>query len=100
MAIIDGSLMPSGAVKENTTSLRNKKEKGENAVYGYDNNSNTYNNFNYFRTATHSAVLVYKGPSIYKQTNLPTDLAKWWFIKIKIQMFITSRNKKYDKATK
>ena len=30
------------------------------------------NNCNYFRMVTHSAVVVYKGPSIYKQTNLLT----------------------------
>ena len=35
--------------------------------------TNNDNNFNYFRTVTHSAVLVYKGPSIYKQTNLLTN---------------------------
>lgn len=33
-------------------------------------NDYNYNSFNYFRTVLHSALLVYKGPSIYKQTNL------------------------------
>ena len=56
---------------------------------------NNNNNFNYFRVVTHSAVLVYKGPSIYKQTNL----TKWRCIKVKIQMFITSGNPKQGKGS-
>ena len=39
-----------------------------------DDDENNYdNNFNHFSTLTHSAVLVDKGPSIYKQTNLRTN---------------------------
>ena len=34
-----------------------------------DNNNHHNDNFNYSRTLTHSAVLAYKGPSIYKPTN-------------------------------
>ena len=35
-----------------------------------DNNND---NFTYFRKVAHSAVLVYKGPSIYKQTKILTN---------------------------
>ena len=48
------------------------------------------------RTVTHSAVLVCKGLAIYKQANL----TKWRYIKIKMQMLITSRNPKQGNATK
>ena len=49
--------------------------------------NNYSNNVNYFRTVTHSAVLAYKGPSIYKQTNL----TKWKYIRIKVHIFINNR---------
>ena len=52
--------------------------------------NNYYNhshNLNYFRTVTHSAVLVYKGLSTYKQTNLLTNPTEWRYIEIKIQTF-------------
>ena len=58
-----------------------------------DNNSND-NNFGDFGTVAHSAALVFKGPSIYKQINLLRNLAKWRYIEIKIQVFITSRKSK------
>ena len=51
------------------------------------------NHFGYLRTV--SALLVYKGPSIHKKTNL----AKWRCVKIEIQMFIASRNPNQGKAT-
>ena len=41
----------------------------------------------------YAPVLVYKEPSIYKQTNL----TKWGYVKIEIQMLITSRNPKQGK---
>ena len=34
------------------------------------NDNSNHNDFNHFRMVAHSAVLVYKGPSTYKQTNL------------------------------
>ena len=38
-----------------------------------DENNNNNNDFNHFRAVTLPAVLVYKGPSMYKQTNLLTN---------------------------
>ena len=49
---------------------------------------------------THSEMLVYKGPSIYKQNNCLTDLTKWRHIKAKVQIFITSRNPNQGEASK
>ena len=46
--------------QQEKTNTDNKREAT------YNSNDNNDNNFNYFRMVTYSALLVYKGSSVYK----------------------------------